>query len=267
MTDDRSRTVFGRKKSAPTLPGGPARTVELVRSSGPAVDLTKVRDAGHVDLTKRAEKAGLALSRRGLDGIRAEVVAVLDYSGSMHGAYGDGTVQTITERALGLGLQVDPDGRVPVIRFGSSADVVGDAMVSNYQGFVDREVARGRMGSTNLTAALELVLELAKETTAPLFVFVVTDGTPDDRRSAEAMLAELTRYPVFVKILATTSSAWTWLEMLDDALPGRLVDNLDAKFIGDPAGMADLAFAEAMADEWDSWVAGAIAAGILRSGS
>lgn len=248
--------MFGRSKAKAAPTGGPLNTVTLVRSSA-KLSLTKARTAGAVDLVKKSEAAGAALARRGLDGIVADVVAVLDYSAS------DGTVQAITERALALGLQVDPDGQVPVITFGSSAAHVATATVDNYRGIVDREVARGSMGSTNLTAALDILVQLGQKATSPIFAFIVTDGTPDDRRSAEAALVQLSRLPVFVKILATTASAWAWLEMLDDALPGRLIDGIDAKFIGDPAGMADLPFAEAMADEWDSWTSAALGAGIL----
>lgn len=257
--------MFGRSKTRTTAVGGPLHSVPLVRSSGTKPSLEKARAAGAVDLVKKSEAAGAALERRGLGSMVADVVAVLDYSGSMHGAYGDGTVQTITERALALGLQVDPDGQVPVITFGSSAAQVATATVENYRGIVERDVMRGRMGSTNLTAALDILVKMGQKATAPIFAFIVTDGTPDDRRSAEAALAQLSRLPVFVKILATTSSAWSWLEMLDDALPGRLIDGIDAKFIGDPSGMADLPFAEAMADEWDSWTSAALGAGILTS--
>lgn len=260
--------MFGRKRGG-TATGSPARSVPLVRSAEPKLSLRKAQAGGHVDLVKKAEVTGAALERRGLGGITADVVAVLDYSGSMRSAYSSGAVQTITERALALGLQVDPDGQVPVILFGSDAEQATTATLENYQGVVDREVRRDRhgnarpMGTTNLTAALRMVLAMAKKAPAPLFVFVVTDGRPDDARSAEAVLAELSHYPVFVKILATTANAWSWLEMLDDALPGRLIDGIDAKFIGDPAGMPDLPFAEALADEWDSWTSAALGAGIL----
>jgi Mg-chelatase subunit ChlD len=264
--------MFGRKKDRGGSSRGPARTVKLeVDPNGaPAVNLTKVRDAGHVDLVKRAEKAGLALSRNGLGGIRAELVAVLDYSGSMHNAYHSGQVQTITERALGLGLQIDRDGQVPLVTFGTAAKVAATATVDNYQGIVAREVMRDRMGVTNLTAALEIVLEMARATESPLFTFIVTDGRPTNRRgdpdekAAERALVELSHYPVFVKILATTTVAKGWLEDLDDNLGGVLVDNIDTKFILDPDWLSDLQFAEAMADEWAGWIEAATAAGVLK---
>jgi hypothetical protein len=43
----------------------------------------------------------------------------------------------------------------------------------------------------------------------------------------------------------------------------RKVDNVDAKDMPDPAGVSDLAFADAMADEWDTWLESTTAAGIL----
>ncbi len=47
-------------------------------------------------------------------------------------------------------------------------------------------------------------------------------------------------------------------------LDGRLVDNCDAKTITDPDGITDDEFAEAMVDEWNSWIHEATAAGVLR---
>lgn len=263
--------LFGRKKEIVKSNRGPARTVKLeVDPSGaPAVNLAKVREAGHVDLVKRAEKAGLALSRNGLGGIRAELVGVLDYSGSMYGAYRakpDGApsqVQVITERALGMGLQIDRDGKVPVITFGHDADHVATATVDNYQGIVEREVMVGPMGTTNLAAALRLVLRMAEVTEAPLFVFIVTDGVPDSKQEAEELLRELSHFPAFVKILATTDDARVWLEKLDNNLAGVLVDNIDAKFMADPDALSDLEFAQAMADEWSTWTDAALNAGVL----
>jgi hypothetical protein len=56
-----------------------------------------------------------------------------------------------------------------------------------------------------------------------------------------------------------------YLQDLDD-LPAskRRLDNVDAKFIADSAGMTDLAFADAMVDEWDTWIAAATSAGVLN---
>lgn len=254
--------LFNRTSSSDAAP---ARTVNMVKdaSGGSAVNLSKVRDAGHIDLAKRADKAGIALSKRGLAGIRAQAVLVLDHSGSMHGDYANGKVQTLVERVLGFALQVDVDGTVPVIPFDSRVLPTVEVTVDNYRGVVNDRIWRGRdMGSTDLTRALQVVRDMAKATTEPIFCTVVTDGNPNDRHSTTELVVDLARYPVFVKFLAIRDVPY--LNELDDMSPDRrLLDNVDAKSFDDPSGVSDLAFADAMADEWDTWVAAAKKAGVL----
>jgi hypothetical protein len=92
---------------------------------------------------------------------------------------------------------------------------------------------------------------------------VVTDGAPDSKPAATKLVCELARYPVFVKFLAIKPV--DYLQDLDDLDSSkRLLDNVDAKFIPDPDGMSDLEFADAMADEWDTWIVAAASAGVLH---
>ncbi|WGH21969.1 hypothetical protein SEA_TROGGLEHUMPER_88 [Rhodococcus phage Trogglehumper] len=241
-----------------------ARTVTLTKdvSGAPAIDRTEVEARGGVDMVKKFDKAGVSLSKRGLSGIRAEVVMLLDHSLSMHRDYENGTVQTLVERALGFALQVDGDGVVPVVRFDSRVWPQVDVTLANYADIASSHLYhRNNMGSTNLAGALGEALEAAKTTERPLFVIVITDGQPDNADAATKKVVELAKYPVFLKFLAIQRVGY--LETLDD-MGGRLVDNADAKFIDDPAGMTDLAFAEAMTDEWDTWITAATTAGLLR---
>ncbi|MEV4138493.1 VWA domain-containing protein [Dactylosporangium sp. NPDC049742] len=244
-----------------------ARAVQLVKepSGAPAVNLAKVRESGHVDLAKRADKAGLALSRRGLGGIRAQAMLVLDHSGSMRPDYKSGAVQTLVERALGFALQIDIDGTVPVVPFDTKVLPTVAVTVDNYSGVVDREINQGWMGTTNLADALAVVLAEAEQTTAPIFCIVVADGSPDSKRATTKVVCELSRYPVFLKLLAIKPVEYFQsLDDLDDSK--RLLDNVDTKYSTEALDLltcSDLQFAEAMADEWDTWVAAATAAGIL----
>jgi Mg-chelatase subunit ChlD len=263
--------IFSRNSSSHQAPSGAARTVNLVKDAAgtPAVDLTKASDAGHVDLVKRAQKAGISLSKRGLAGIRAQAVLVLDHSGSMHGDYKSGKVQTLVERVLGFALQIDVDGVVPVIPFDANVrptvnvGLAAGRDVVEYRDVVNRHIWQRNMGTTNLAAALHVVRGMATTTDAPIFCVVVTDGCPDNRRTATELVVDLARYPVFVKFLAIRDVPY--LRELDD-MPAdrRLLDNVDSKAFADPAAVSDLAFADAMADEWDTWVAAAMAAGVLR---
>lgn len=245
----------------------PQHTVTLVKDTtgAPATDSAVVLSKGGVDLAKKFDKAGISLSKRGLNGIRAEVLLILDHSGSMHGNYQNGTVQQLVERALGFALQIDADGTVPVVRFDSYLHPAIDVDLSNYAD-VARTKLLGRMGSTDLAMALEYVMTEVCQATKPLFVIVITDGQPDNAAEASKRVAQLSQYPAFLKFLSLPDQGAhrgrAFLQGLDD-MDGRLLDNADAKFIDDPAGMADLAFADAMIDEFDSWVAEARRVGLL----
>lgn len=247
----------------------PARTVKLVKdpNGASAVNLSAVREAGHFDLAKKAKDAGVSLKKRGLAGIRAQAMLVLDYSGSMSSDYRNGNVQTLVERALGFALQIDIDGTIPVVPFASNALPTVDVNLSNYQGVVDREIMQKySMGTTDLAGGLEVVLSEAKKTEAPIFCIVVTDGAPNSKPAATKAVAELSRYPVFIKFLALEEIEY--LRKLDDEMGGKsLVDNVDTKFSGHPVNLLtceDSQFSEAMVDEWDTWVTAAKTAGVLN---
>lgn len=256
--------MFGRRKSS-TMQSNqtPANPVPVVQdgSGAPAVDLGKVAASGAVNLSKTAEKVGVSLAKRGLSGMRGRVVVVLDHSGSMYGDFASGTVQTLLERTLGFGLQVDTDGSVEVIPFDSGVWPTATVDLGNYQRASQSVWRQGSMGSTNLTAALEQVREIGASTSEPVVCVVLIDGDPNDRHSATRTVVDLARFPVFLKFLALRDVPY--LRQLDD-MDGRLVDNVDAKTIADPVGITDEAFAEAMVDEWDSWLRDAKAVGVLR---
>lgn len=236
--------------------------VTLTKGTGPAVDMTKHR-AAHPDLTKRFDKAGISLSKRGLDGIRAQAVMLLDHSGSMRNLYKNGTVQTLVERALAFALQVDLDGVIPVYAFDSVLWKPVEVTIDNYQGVVDRDLWRRReMGGTNMAQPFRTMIEIAESSDAPLFVIVVGDGSPSDRGATTRAVCELANHPAFVKFLAVEQV--DYLQTLDDLGPSkRRVDNVDAKFLPDVAAVSDLAFADAMTEEWDTWIAAAQEAGIV----
>jgi hypothetical protein len=254
--------LFNRNKGdAPA----PAHTVKLTKDAAgtSAINLSKVRDAGHIDLAKRADKAGLALSKRGLAGIRAQAILVLDHSGSMHADYANGKVQTLVERVLGFALQIDVDGVVPVIAFDSVVHDPVEVTVANYQGAVDKYIWQPRrMGTTNLAKALMWVRGYAAAANEPIFCAVVTDGNPDSKPATTQVVCDLAGYPVFIKFLGIREVPY--LDELDNlGTDRRLLDNVNAQSFDDPASVSDLAFADAMAEEWDSWVAAATEAGVL----
>lgn len=247
---------------------GPQRTVALTKDAtgAPAIDLTKVRPA-RPDLAKSAEKVGFALATKGLSGIRAKVMVLLDHSGSMGPEYTSGAVEKLFVRTMGLALQVDDDGEIPVIPFDGEVRPTFNLNQDNVNTAVNSIWNRHDMGSTNLADALAVVLEAAKETDEPIFLVVLTDGNPDSRPRATAMVCEMAQYPVFIKFMALKEVAYlTELDDLDASK--RLIDNVDAKpgkgSDLDLLTCSDAEFAAALVDEWDTWIAAATMAGILK---
>lgn len=257
---------FGGGNSANgTNPHTVKRTVALVKDANGAAanNLADIENKGGVSLRKKTEAVAVSLRKKDMSGVRAQVMVILDHSGSMSSDYQSGKVQDLVERFLGFGLAVDVDGEIPVIAFDHKVHRAVNVNMSNYSGVVQREIYKPyEMGSTDLTRALEKVRDEAKTTDAPLFVAVVTDGEPDDRESAKEIVCELSGYPVFIKFLAVQKVRF--LEQLDDLGNNeRLLDNVDTKEYTDLNRVSDEDFAKDMVDEWDSWTKAAVAAGVL----
>ena len=245
----------------------PARTIRLAKPDTTAaqVNLDKADAGGHVSLVKRAQSVGEQLEKRGLLGLHAEPWLLLDRSGSMAGHYASGAVQTIVERALAFALLTSPTGTVNVVGFGSGVTPVVHVTQANYQGVIGRDIPPPGWDTTNLTAALDVVLNRAKTADLPLFVTVVADGGADNPTSATRAFCDSARFAIFMKLLAVVPVAY--FATLDD-LDGtrRLLDNIDAKPEAGGKSLLDMdddEFAEAMVDEWSTWINAATAAGVL----
>lgn len=255
----------------------PVNPVPITRdvTGAPAIDLDAVKAAGHVELFDSAHAVGVSLLKRKLDGMRGRVMVVLDHSGSMRDDYQKGLVQQLLARALAFGLQVNAGAAIDVIPFDHKLWSTVRVDVGNYQTVVARSIwQRDRMGYTDLARALNHVRQQAASTKQPIVCVVITDGDPFDghdrdrsKAAATEVVCDLARYPVFLKFLSLRDVPY--LQELDDlerTRPGvRLLDNVDTKPIADPYGISDAAFAEAMTDEWDSWLIAAQAAGVLVS--
>jgi len=174
--------MFGRKKKLSPSNQTPANPVPVVKdtSGAPAVNLAKIAAAGHVNLSKAAEKVGVSLQKRGLAGMRGRVIVLLDHSGSMYGDFQSGTVQKLLERTLGFGLQVDTDGAMEVIPFDSQVWATVTVGINDYRQASQAVWRPNQMGSTNLTAALDVVRGEAGRTQEPIVCVVLADGNPNE---------------------------------------------------------------------------------------
>ncbi|WP_369779007.1 VWA domain-containing protein [Streptomyces sp. R33] len=241
--------------------------------TGSAIDLRKM-EATAPALVSLYKSAGVSLRKHGLEGGRASVYLVLDYSGSMRPYYHDGTVQALADRVLGLSAHLDDDGRVPVVFFSTEVDAVEEIPLAGHRGRIAEIASRlGHMGRTAYHAAMDAVIDhyLDSGSAKPALVVFQTDGGPINKAAAERYLCKAARLPLFWQFVGfgeTRSTQFDFLRRLDELpVPARrVVDNAGYFHAGpDPREVPDSVLFDRLVMEFPSWLASARAAGIVRA--
>ncbi|MER6785311.1 VWA domain-containing protein [Streptomyces sp. NPDC000658] len=238
-----------------------------------AISLTKVQQTAPalVDLYK---SAGASLAEHGLDGRRAAVYLVVDYSGSMKPYYQDGSVQALADRVLGLSAHLDDDGRVPVVFFSTDVDAVTDIALADHRGRVDEIVAGlGHMGRTSYHLAMDAVIDhyLDSGSKDPALVVFQTDGGPINKLAAERYLCKASKLPLFWQFIGfgdRGSKQFDFLRKLDELpVPAkRAVDNAGFFHAGsDPRTVPDAELYDRLVREFPQWLEAARARGIVTA--
>ncbi|QFZ76912.1 VWA domain-containing protein [Streptomyces fagopyri] len=238
----------------------------------PGISLSKVEETAPA-LVSLYKTAGASLARHGLDGQRAAVYLVVDYSGSMKPYYADGSVQALADRVLGLSAHLDDDGTVPVVFFSTDIDAVTDIALGDHQGRVERIVAGlGHMGRTSYHLAMDAVIDhyLDSGSKDPALVVFQTDGGPVNKLAAERYLCKAAGLPLFWQFIGfgdPDSKQFDFLRRLDElAVPQkRVVDNAGFFHAGsDPLELGDEELYDRIVGEFPHWLAAARARGIVR---
>ncbi|MEU6305037.1 vWA domain-containing protein [Streptomyces chartreusis] len=237
-----------------------------------AISLSKVEETAPA-LVSLYKSAGVSLRKHGLDGVRAAVYLVVDYSGSMKPYYKDGSVQALADRVLGMSAHFDDDGTVPVVFFSTDVDAVTDIALADHRGRIERIVAGlGHMGKTSYHLAMDAVIDhyLDSGSTDPALVVFQTDGGPINKLAAERYLCKAARLPLFWQFVGfgdPTSKQFDFLRKLDDlAVPQkRVVDNAGFFHAGaDPGRVTEAELYDRLVGEFPKWLVAARAQGIVR---
>ena len=238
-----------------------------------AISLRKVEETAPA-LVSLYKSAGVSLEKHGLDGLRAAVYLVVDYSGSMKPYYQNGSVQALADRVLGLSAHLDDDGRVPVVFFSTDVDAETDIALADHEGRVEKIVAGlGHMGKTSYHLAMDAVIDhyLDSGSTAPALVVFQTDGGPINKLAAERYLCKAAKLPLFWQFVGfgdPGSKQFDFLRKLDElAVPAkRAVDNAGFFHAGaDPGKVSDAELYDRLVGEFPKWLVAARAQGIVRA--
>lgn len=236
----------------PIQAGQPAANVSLIKNNG-------------ISFEKKVDSAVRLQKDMGVTN-RFDVIALIDESYSMDGLFANGTVQAITERALAWTAGVDADGMAPVGGFASGFQWHGEIDLTNVMGCAS---SWGTWGGTDLAAGLKEAFEVAKQADNPVYLFVVTDGAPNDRKAVVNLVKEMSQYPIIIKFLLVGTDTYgkQFLEYVDDLEQhepgGRLFDNVDTQHIQNVSSVSDDDFNKAMTEEVPEAIAAMRNAGLV----
>lgn len=251
-----------------------------------------------IDLTK---KARISLEKKGLATETAEIGFVLDISGSMSRMFSGGTIQKVTERLLGIGMNMDDNKQIEVFLFGEKAHKVRNAAEEgNITNYVRREVTSNYSfeGSTKYAPVMQLVrkqmlndeksvnpitqeksffgrlfgkkepvvnqevIAPANENKKPIFIFFVTDGDNFDQSQTEKLIKEYAHLPIFWQFIGVGNSTFSFLEQLDE-MKGRFIDNANFFQVNDIDRITDEELYNRLLNEYPMWLKEARTKGIL----
>ncbi|WP_458458321.1 VWA domain-containing protein [Pseudobutyrivibrio sp.] len=225
-----------------------------------------------IDLSK---KARIVLEKKNIFGEKAQVVVVLDISVSMSNLYDNGTVQELSDRLLGIGMNMDLDKSIDVYAFGEKDHEIGSATESNHQGFVSNMMKKLRLEyATKYAGVMKRVINkssvkkkglFAKKEVAevPTLVFFITDGDNSDKSEAEKLIKDSSNQAIFWQFVGVGRARFDFLKKLDD-MGGRFLDNADFFQVDDLNKITDEELYEKLLNEFPSWITQARNKNILK---
>ena len=265
------------------------------------VSLTKTEDQltnevmGKINLSKDKEKLEkhvvnlskcvVNLSKKAnvdLGGVKARVIAVLDYSGSMSGLYRKGVVQKTLNKLVPLGLTFDDNGEIEVYLFQNSYRKLDEMTVDNYSDYVNEVIEKSgySMGGTEYAPVLRAIQNihqpvvmskakgllggLFKKKATPveevsgdkdeiIFVIFITDGDNSDMSETDEIVRELSKTKTFIQFIGVGDEKFKYLQKLDD-LSGRAVDNTGFTRFKDISKVDDTELYEKVLEQFADWL-------------
>ena len=227
------------------------------------------------------------VENKGLTGVKAQVVLVLDYSGSMEPLYASGFVQRVIERLVPVAMQFDDNGEMELYMFENSCKKhPNNITAASADGIVNREIkGKYSFGGTQYAPAIKAILRdyvpaaveekkgflgsmfgskpnITGNTKDPIYVIFVTDGDNSDKPSTDAAIIEASKHGVFFQFVGIGSASMTYLDKLD-TMSGRYIDNANFFQVNDLDKIEDKELYERLLTEFPSWISEAKSKAIL----
>lgn len=123
-------------------------------------------------MEKAQEAVGAVLNNRGIRGVKANGILLLDKTGSFKDEYEEGLVQGVCQSVFPFVLETDPDKKMPIFTFGNDVVEHPEITLENWDGYIrnqklDRD---GRWGSfTEYAPVIERALKYSGFISSGLF--------------------------------------------------------------------------------------------------
>jgi hypothetical protein len=217
-----------------------------------------------------AKKATLSLVKNKLDTIKANVVVVLDASGSMSHQYREGKVQQLLEQLVPLAVHFDTNATLDCWAFARNFKILESITLSNLDNYLKNSglISSGSdigIGyDNNEPAVIADVIRAHTEsgTTLPTYVIFVTDGGIYQSKEIENLIVKASNLGIFWQFVGIGGSSYGVLEHLDN-MQNRIVDNCDFFSIPNLNAVSESQLYDLLLTEFPSWISQAKAKNII----
>ena len=216
-----------------------------------------------IDLTK---KAIVSIEKKNLMDVKAQVILVLDVSGSMYDQYAKGRVQRILDKVMPLSLLFDYDGQLECWAFATKHRRLTDVTVHNIQDYISTADGGWKNwhigGTNNEPEVMEKIYLKHKQSTIPVYIIFISDGGVSKNRKIKEIIKTAAYEPMFWQFIGIHGRNYGALEQLDE-LSGRYVDNANFFALDDIDTISDEALYDRMMNEFPLWLRAAKEKNIL----
>ena len=209
-------------------------------------------------ISLRKELVEKTVHKKSISSNSARVVFVLDHSGSMTHLYRNGTVQDVLERIFPIAMHFDDNAEMEFYWFDNLFKELAPVNYDNIDGYVQNVILSGKehFGGTNYAPVMKEVTDrYGKDNPMdiPTFVVFITDGNNADKRDAQNVITEASRYNIFWKFVGIGNERFDFLEKLD-TMNGRFIDNANFIKISNISQISDEELYELLLDEYNDWL-------------
>lgn len=233
-----------------------------------AVSLEKKVAAKAPQLISLAKTAEATIAQKNLQAVKAQVVLVLDASGSMNMRYNNGTVQAVVDRILPLAVHFDDDGALDVWAYALEPGRLTSITLDNVAGYIAREGGGWRkwpLGprGNNEPAVIAPLIEAYRGAALPTYIVFISDGGVGADKKIEKLLREASELPIFWQFVGIGGRGYGVFERLD-TMTGRKVDNCNFFALDDLKDVTDAQLYDRLLGEFPSWLTEARKVGVIR---